>query len=224
MTTEHYTPDYFAKQVSKSDAKVAWQYGRLLHYANIDATRYPRFLDAGCGAGPALGFLEKQGFKVTGSDLVLYPLLEARKRSATAGLVNADLAQGLPFKTASFDVILASEVIEHLADAEALLAECRRVLAPGGCLILTTPNLWDLRRPWAKLTRQIWSGYQDPTHINLMTPPRLTGLVRQAGFAKIKWKSGVKPWWAVRLRKIKFSFELPYPPIIGNGLVVAAYT
>lgn len=223
MIDKHYTEEYFAAQISKSDSKAAWQYGRLLRYGGIEASRYPRFLDAGCGAGPALGFLQKQGFRVTGSDLVLYPLEEARKRSATAGLVNADLRDGLPFADSSFDVILASEVIEHLADAEAFLSECQRVLAATGCLLLTTPNLWDIRRPWSKLRGQTWSGYQDPTHINLMTPPRLVKLLRQAGFGQVKWKSGVKPWWSRRVRKLKLAVELPYPPYVGNGIMVAAF-
>lgn len=221
--TEHYTQEYFANQLSKSDAKAAWQYGQLLRYAGVTAQQHPRFLDAGCGAGPALGVLQKQGFRVTGSDLVLYPLQKARKRAPTAALVNADLRDGLPFAPASFDVILASEVIEHLADAAAFLDECRRVLSTHGCLILTTPNLWDLRRPWASLTGQTWSGYQDPTHINLMTPPRLLKLLHGAAFERVKWKSGVKPWWSRSIRKLNLTLALPYPPLIGNGIMVAAF-
>lgn len=220
---KHYDQQYFANQVNKSDAKAAWQYGRLLRYAHVTASAYPCFLDAGCGAGPALNFLQKQGFQVTGSDLVLYPLEEARKRAPKANLVNADLRDGLPFAADSFDVIMASEVIEHLADSEAFLAECKRVLSAKGCLIMTTPNLWDLRRPLSKLTHQVWSGYQDPTHINLMTPPRLVKLLHEAGFSQVRWKSGVKPWWSRSVRKLNLSLALPYPPFIGNGIMTAAY-
>ena len=222
LDTKHYTEEYFAAQLSKSDAKAAWQYGKLLHYASITARTHPRFLDAGCGAGPALGFLQRKGFKVTGSDLVLYPLQQARLRTPDANLVNADLRYGLPFASNSFDVILASEVIEHLADAESFLAECRRVLATNGCLILTTPNLWDIRRPWSKVRGKVWSGYQDPTHINLMTPKRLATLVKAAGFSSVKWRTGIKPMWSRSIRKLNFSVELPYPPFIGNGIMLAA--
>ena len=223
MTDQHYNPEYFASQISKSNAKVAQQYGQLLDYAHIEATRYPRFLDAGCGAGPALSFLQNQGFQVVGSDLVLYPLEQARKRSPQTALVNADLRSALPFANSSFEVILASEVIEHLSDADAFLAECWRVLTPGGCLLLTTPNLWDLRRPWASLTRQVWSGYQDPTHINLMTPRRLVKLLHAARFGQVKWKSGVKPWWSRSSRRLNFKLSLPYPPLVGNGIMAAAF-
>jgi 2-polyprenyl-3-methyl-5-hydroxy-6-metoxy-1,4-benzoquinol methylase len=170
-----------------------------------------------------LGFLEKLGFKVTGSDLSLYPLLEARKRAPGAALVTANLEQGVPFANDSFDVILASEVVEHLAQPEKLLADCYRALDDHGCLILTTPNLWDIRRPWAKLRGNVWSGYQDPTHINLMTPPRLAKLVKQAGFGRIKWHTGIKPIWSRRVRKLGLGLSLPYPPLIGNGIMLVAY-
>ena len=220
---KRYTEDYFAGQLSKSKVKIAWQYGRLLEYAGITAASHPRFLDAGCGAGPAIGFLQSKGFHVTGSDLILYPLLEARKNSPTANLVNADLGNLLPFADTSFDVIMASEVIEHLSDAALFLAECNRVLTKNGCLILTTPNLWDLRLPWSKLTGKIWSGYQDPTHINLQNPRRLSNLVNKAGFRHVKWKTGIKPWWNRSIRKLNISLELPYPPFVGNGIMAVAY-
>jgi SAM-dependent methyltransferase len=56
----------------------------------------------------------------------------------------------LPFAPASFDRVLATEILEHLASPALFLSECRRVLRPGGVLYLTTPNVVDLRgRAWA---------------------------------------------------------------------------
>ncbi|MEI7554168.1 class I SAM-dependent methyltransferase [Candidatus Chlorohelix sp.] len=218
-----YNEEYFSGQISKSEEKAEVQYGRLLHYAGIGASTHLRFLDAGCGAGPALGYLQRLGFSVTGSDLVLYPLLEARKRAPQARLVVANLEHGLPFASNSFNVVLVSEVVEHLHNPAKLLSDCYQALLPGGCLIVTTPNLWDMRRFLAKARGKVWIGYQDPTHINLMTPPQVVRLLQDAGFSKVKWRSGMKPMWSRSIRKLGWSLNIPYPPVIGGGIAAIAY-
>jgi 2-polyprenyl-3-methyl-5-hydroxy-6-metoxy-1,4-benzoquinol methylase len=217
-----YDEKYFAGQISKSDEKAAIQYGNLLKFGKVSAATHPRLLDAGCGAGPSLPFLEKQGFRVIGSDYIYFPLLEAQKRAPGVPLLNCNLDQGLPFEGGSLDVILVSEVIEHLSNDKLFLQEARRALAPGGVLLLTTPNLWDIRRPFAKLTGKVWSGYRDPTHINLMTPRRLAGLLKEAGFSEVRWKTGIKPAYQRSIRRLNLRLALPYPPVIGNGLMAAA--
>ncbi|HEX2913473.1 MAG TPA: class I SAM-dependent methyltransferase [Chloroflexia bacterium] len=218
-----YDEKYFAAQISKSDAKAAIQYGKLLRFGGVTAATHPRLLDAGCGAGPALPFLQKQGFRLIGSDFIFYPLLEAQKRAPEVPLLNFDLAQGLPFTDSSFEVILASEVIEHLRDPLYFLQEARRVLASGGVLLLTTPNLWDVRRLGAAITRTTWSGHRDPTHINLMNPRSLSRLMKEAGFERTRWKTGIKPAYSRSIRRLGWGLELPYPPVIGNGLMAAAF-
>jgi 2-polyprenyl-3-methyl-5-hydroxy-6-metoxy-1,4-benzoquinol methylase len=221
--TQLYDEKYFAGQISKSDEKAALQYGKLLRYAGVTPVSHPRLLDAGCGAGPALPYLQKQGFDVTASDFIYFPLLEAHKRAPDVPLLNCDLNWGVPFADASFDIILASEVIEHLSRAEVFLADARRVLRPGGVLLLTTPNLWDVRRPLARLTGKTWSGYRDPTHINLLTPARLSNLIKKAGYSRVLWKTGIKPAYSRSVRKLRLRLDLPYPPFIGNGIMVAAF-
>lgn len=217
-----YDEKYFAGQISKSDAKAAYQYGKLLRYGGVTARSHPRLLDAGCGAGPALPFLVNAGFEVVASDFIYFPLLEARKRAPSVPLLNCDLGQGLPFVSASFEVILASEVIEHLAKAPLFLSEAHRVLTPGGVLLLTTPNLWDVRRIGAAVTGRPWSGHRDPTHINLMQPRRLHRLLSEVGFSSIRWRTGVKPAFSRSIRRLGWRLEVPYPPFVGNGIMVAA--
>ncbi len=51
------------------------------------------------------------------------------------------MEEGIPYPDDSFDVVSAGEVIEHIYDPDRLLAETRRVLRPGGHVVLTTPNL-----------------------------------------------------------------------------------
>lgn len=214
---EHYTPEYFAAQLRKSDAKVAWQYGRIFALARLRPRG--RVLDVGCGAGPGVRYLVTTGAQAVGVDLVFYPLAAARHLAPATPLVQADVARGLPFASASFDVLLLSELIEHLPVGDALLAECWRVVRPGGHLVATTPNLWDLRRFLAPLVGKTWVGYTDPTHINLYTPFRLARELRAAGFQQVRWRAGIKPIAWLSSRRLRVRLAVPYPPAVGSGLV-----
>ena len=220
MIEQHYDEKYFAAQLNKSDAKVAWQYGRIFELAGVKLGNRPlRVLDVGCGAGPGLRFLETCGQRSVGVDLVLYPLEEARRLVPGAGLVQADVGGALPFADSSFDLLLLSEIVEHLPDEQPLLRECRRVLRGGGRVVVTTPNLWDARRALAPLTGRVWSGDTDPTHCNLFTPARLGRALEAAGFAGVRWRTGIKPMRWLSSRRLGLRLALPYPPLVGNGLL-----
>ncbi len=100
-----------------------------------------RVLDAGCGAGYGASRLAASARFVVGIDNAQEALEIARRRYSCPQieLVRGD-CRALPFPAASFDLVIAFEVMEHLKDWEKLLAEARRVLAAGGELILSTPN------------------------------------------------------------------------------------
>lgn len=216
----HYDERYFAAQLSKSDAKVAWQYGRIFSLAGVDfANTRLRVLDVGCGAGPALRFLAARGQEAVGVDLIYYPLAEAQHLVATKGLVQADVGATLPFANDSFDLLLLSEIVEHLSDEQPLLRECYRVLRRDGRVVVTTPNLWDARRTLAPVTGRVWSGDTDPTHCNLFTPVRLGDALRRAGFANVRWRTGIKPVRWLSSRRLGMRLAVPYPPAVGNGLL-----
>jgi SAM-dependent methyltransferase len=216
---QDYDQEYFAPQVSKSDAKVAWQYGRIFAMAKVKPTG--RILDLGCGAGPGLRYVSSQGADVVGLDLIHFPLVEAQHAAPNADVVQANVEKPLPFSNKSFDIILMSEVIEHIKHGRPLLSECMRVLRIGGHIIITTPNLWDIRRLIAKARGEAWSGDTDPTHVNLYDPIRLADELFSVGFERVRWKTGLKPAWTLSSRKLKMRLHVPYPPVIGNGIVAA---
>jgi SAM-dependent methyltransferase len=97
-----------------------------------------RILDAGCGSGPLSAALGAKGAVVTGFDSSPAMLELARQRlGESADLHLADLGRPLPFADDSFDDVVASLVLHYLEDWSAPLAELRRVLKPGGRLILS---------------------------------------------------------------------------------------
>ena len=97
-----------------------------------------RILDAGCGSGPLSAALRDRGAVVTGIDSSAGMLELARRRLGSgADLRLADLGTPLPFGDGAFDDVVAALVLHYLEDWTAPLAELRRVLKPGGRLIVS---------------------------------------------------------------------------------------
>src|SRR5258708_7938926 len=100
-----------------------------------------RVLDVGCGTGYGAAELATQARAATGIDIAPDAVTDARNQFARGNLTFlAGSATALPFADASFDLITAFEVIEHLADWQTMLAEARRVLHPQGVFLVSTPN------------------------------------------------------------------------------------
>src|SRR5215216_222881 len=95
-------------------------------------------LDVGCGSGANSAALAAKGHRLHGIDLS-QAAIEKYRRQGFDGRV-CDIENGLDYPDATFDVVFCSEVIEHMTSPETLVAEMRRVLKPGGLLVLSTPN------------------------------------------------------------------------------------
>jgi SAM-dependent methyltransferase len=119
----------------------------------IDDLRLParaRILDAGCGSGRNMVELAAHG-TVTGIELSQASVARARERAT--GEVIAGSVLEMPFDAGSFDLAASLDVIEHLEDDLAALRELRRVVAPGGSLLVTVPAY-----QW------LWSGHDEINH------------------------------------------------------------
>jgi SAM-dependent methyltransferase len=123
-----------------------------------------RVLDVACGAGFGLQMLVEAGACPLGVDLQPAALADARQAAPRARLVRADGLR-LPLPDHAVDLVVSFETIEHVPDAAALLAELRRVLQPGGCLILSTPN------------REFRGHTDNPFHVREFTGPELRDLL-----------------------------------------------
>ena len=147
-------------------------------------TTLPRskILDLGCSAGLLAEKLKEAGHTVVGVDAIELPGVRRR----TDQFFVADLERPLPAAVGSgFDVVIAGDIIEHLAKPADALREMRRVLRPGGQLILSVPNFghW---YPRFRVTFGLFGydrrGVLDNTHLRFFTRSTLRRTVRRAGF------------------------------------------
>ncbi len=128
---------------------------RFHRWAALVARLHPlqgaRFLSSGCGMGGSLlAYRDAGAATVTGVEVDPLYIRMAGLRVADvddASVVAIDPDPPLPFADGAFDVIESMDVIEHVPDAAAYLADLVRVLAPGGLILLVTPNrLWPVEQ------------------------------------------------------------------------------
>jgi 2-polyprenyl-3-methyl-5-hydroxy-6-metoxy-1,4-benzoquinol methylase len=140
-----------------------------------------RLLEIGSGMGHLVGQLEDT-FETYGMDLNHWAVKQSKAVISKTQLQTAS-AQELPFREGAFNVVIIKHIVEHLPDPQRAIQEIGRVTEPGGTLILATPNLDSLLKPWKGGK---WIGYQDPTHISLKRPAEWLGFIRSAGFSPLK--------------------------------------
>ncbi|QRP44562.1 class I SAM-dependent methyltransferase [Amycolatopsis sp. FDAARGOS 1241] len=131
-------------------------------------------LEAGCGEGYGAGLIATKAKRVLALDHDVPTTEHVRRRYPDVAVARANLVH-LPLAAGSVDVVANFQVIEHLWDQAGFLAECFRVLRPGGKLLVTTPN---------RLTFTPDSDTPlNPFHTRELAPSELDGLLRAAGFA-----------------------------------------
>jgi SAM-dependent methyltransferase len=142
-----------------------------------------RVLEVGCARGGLGALLKARGHHVTGIELVGEAADAARRR--LDAVLEADVeADGFPFPADSFDAILFADVLEHLVDPWRVLREAAGVLAPGGVVVASIPNLQHHDVLW-RLLRGRWEyrerGITDFGHLRFFTLHTIRGLFAQAG-------------------------------------------
>ena len=148
--------------------------GRLARLAGAVRDRVSdggELLDLGCGSGELARHLAGIGYQVTGCDIAPEMLRQAQQADRAQGVrwirLDPDWRK-LPFASGGLDGVIAASVLEYVADPQAVLRECARVLRPGGTLLCTVPDLahpvrwleWPLsllaRTPFALPAQHAW--------------------------------------------------------------------
>lgn len=124
---------------------------RFLHKGRLNAIAASipdknnlKILDAGCGEGHLLEMLHEKNksYRLFGADITDIALKQAKKR-ASAKITKQDLA-GMNYKNNAFDVVICTEVLEHIHDYRKTISELKRVARKNAILIITFPNEFNL--------------------------------------------------------------------------------
>lgn len=138
--------------------------------------RLGKVLEIGCGDGSLLNNLRNLGWEVEGVDFdpgAVRTAIEHHQLNVRLGSVEE---QG--YLDSSFDAIVMSHVIEHIPDPVRLLAECARLLKPGGTVVISTPNLNSMGYQHFKSS---WLSLDPPRHLYLFNSQTLTNTVQKGG-------------------------------------------
>lgn len=158
--------------------------------------RANRLLDIGCGAGSLLFAARRAGWDAVGTEVSR--TAAAHVRAAGFEVFHGELAAAR-YPDAHFDVVTASEILEHLPDPLSLVAEVARVLRPDGMFWATTPHARGLS---ARLLGLRWSTVSPPEHLQLFSLGGARRLLERAGFTRTRLTTrGCNPaelWHALR--------------------------
>lgn len=226
--SNYYAYDFTAKRSLGYKVKAILDRSAAKKYLSLLA-RPGKILDVGCGDGRLLGVFFDLG--VEKKDLHGLELDEpAVSRAQKNGLqVQRRSFEDAEYPKETFELIILQQVIEHVGDPAAVLRKIRDLLAPGGHVVLETPNSasWD----HALFASRYWGGYHIPRHFFLFNPRSLTRLLELNGLRVRKieplaspsfWIQSVHHWLAERgAPRFLQNFFRPHA---SNALALALFT
>ena len=180
---EYYDEEYaLVGQVGADDAAAATARARTYpgttQVAGLIARHVPaahRVAEVGCSSGYLLWGLRERGYDVEGFELSATTSELARRM---LGLTVHTTAAPPAERAGAYDVIVMRHVLEHVLDPAATIADLGRALAPGGALILATPNVDSFA---ARVCAEDWEWMSPPAHLHLFTPRGLRALLERGG-------------------------------------------
>jgi SAM-dependent methyltransferase len=197
----YHSLDYRGKSnslVSRVRAKLETR--RLLRYC-AEAPAQARILDIGCGDGFHLNLLRQFGpASWTLEGLDVDP--RAARFAQESGLnIHLGEIEKIRLPADSYDAVYSIQTIEHVSSPYAILSEVRRILKPGGTMVVVTDNTDSID---ARLFRRsYWGGYHFPRHWNLFNRAALSRLAERAGLEVVRVDTLVSPVnWVYSIRNL----------------------
>jgi SAM-dependent methyltransferase len=149
----------------------------------------PSLLDIGCGDGTAASLLAGRYRRIVATDIAPATVAEAAARHpGTAEWMVLDASRALPFADASFSTVISLSTLQYLFDPSSFLAEVHRVLAPGGLVLIETPNMAYLPQRLRLLAGRpirtsFWRRGIDGGNLHYFTVASLSSLIAEQGFS-----------------------------------------
>jgi ubiquinone/menaquinone biosynthesis C-methylase UbiE len=177
------------RQLQKSQDKLLHQMLFDIDYANqmgghdlhaqllrwLDLEKHINILELGCGPGKYVGLLANVGFTVTGVDPLSFPTWGELKKRENIKLLPGVYAEKLPFDDDSFDAVVCLSALLYFENPNVGLLEMKRVLKPGGLLIVRTVNSLNFYTAFT-------GNKLDPASKQLYSPEELLEFVSSHGF------------------------------------------
>lgn len=143
-------------------------------------------LEIGCSYGSFLAEARQDGWNVTGIELSEDAAAYAKEHYKLR-VFSGELCNNLPeLGEQLYDAVVLFHVIEHIPDPIQFLSDCRKILKPGGALVLRTPNASSLI---ARITGPFWQWISPPAHLFLYSPATLRFLLQKAGYQPATFRS-----------------------------------
>ena len=206
--------DELWREERERDSNIGWGYQqRRLHstiFEFLNIKENDLVLEIGCGPGDLTKKLSKEYKKVIAFDISYVGVKKARKRvdmNCNSEFLVSD-ATKLPFNAHQFDIVIFSEVLEHIIDQERCIQEIYRVIKPNGYLILTTPNSGGVHRNMIKLVHKL-----------LRKPYRSSSQIIDNPLSPTELKQMLLPYFTIEERR-GILYTLPYLQILGSQRLI----
>lgn len=181
-------PNYYQKGIKENFLQRNWHSGKLKVVMSLIENNPNNILDVGCASGWFLHQIRNKyhDANCVGVDKYRDAVIYGNKKYKSIKLVYAD-AHKMPFRAGSFDLVICTEVLEHVKEPEAVLKEIKRVLKKNGKAIIEMDSGNFLFRAawywWTNIRHGVWRD----SHIHLFNANKLEKLIKKSGL-KIKQK------------------------------------
>jgi 2-polyprenyl-3-methyl-5-hydroxy-6-metoxy-1,4-benzoquinol methylase len=193
----YYPPDYSAHPTAIDDEPRPWsrwsrRYGLAKRCRVVTGRLSPgRLLDVGCGTGNFLHEMRRHGWDVAGVEPSERAAEYARQRFGLD--VRTGVLDDLDLPAGSFDAVSLWQVIEHVPDPRRTLAQVRRLLRPGGLLVVSAPNAGAVD---ARLFGRYWVEWEAPRHLNVFTRDGALRMLHDLAFTDVAATCVAGAWYS----------------------------